>query len=121
MSIDIKKDYPPAVIVGLNDASLCIIRSLGIKGIRIIGIYDDTTQGYYTNSRYIYKKFKSHTHNEQLIKTLIEDVAKTLKEPAVLFCASDISVLNISKYADHLSPFFKFVLPSYEMTSSQIS
>jgi predicted ATP-grasp superfamily ATP-dependent carboligase len=121
MSIDIKKDYPPAVIVGLNDASLCIIRSLGIKGIRIIGIYDDTTQGYYTNSRYIYKKFKSHTHDKQLIKTLIEDVTKTLKEPAVLFCASDISVLTISKYADQLSPFLKFVLPPYEMTSSQIS
>ena len=37
------KNYPPAVVVGLNDAALSIVRSLGSKGIRIIGLYDNNS------------------------------------------------------------------------------
>ena len=114
-------NYPPLVIVGLNDASLCIIRSLGSKGIRIIGIYDDTTQVYYLKSRYITQKIKSPTHDERLIDTLINNVAGSMNEAAVLFCASDMSVLAVSKHAERLKPFYRFVMPSYEVTSSQIS
>lgn len=121
MQTNIKKDYPPAVIVGLNDASLCIIRSLGAKGISIIGIYDDTAQDYYMNSRYISKKIKSPMHDDRLIDTLINDVGKGLKGQAVLFCASDMSVLIISKYAEHLKRYYSFVIPTYEVASTQIS
>jgi predicted ATP-grasp superfamily ATP-dependent carboligase len=58
---------------------------------------------------------------EQLIDTLINKVAKDLEEQSVLFCTNDNTVLSVSKYQNELKPFFKFVLPPYEVTSTQIS
>ena len=115
------KDRPPVVIVGLNDAALSIVRSLGSKGIRIIGLYDDACQKYYIKSRYCSVRLRSPLHGEPLIDTLVKNVAGSLKETAVIFCTNDNTVLTVSKYEDALRPFFRFVLPPYEVTNAQIS
>jgi len=113
--------YPPAVIVGLNDAALSIVRSLGRKGIRIIGLYDGNSPSYYIKSKYCSVRIQAPLSGEQLVDTLINKVAKDLEEQAVLFCTNDHTVLTVSQYQGQLKPFFKFVLPSYEVTSTQIS
>jgi predicted ATP-grasp superfamily ATP-dependent carboligase len=115
------KTYPPVVVVGLNDAALSIVRSLGRKGLRIIGFYDDNAHDYYIRSKYCSVKLKRPLYGESLVDALINDVANNLKEPAVLFCTNDNTVLTVSKYEDQLKPFFKFVLPPYEATNGQIS
>jgi len=112
---------PPAVVVGLNDTGLSIVRSLGRRGVRIVGLYDDP-RDYCLKSRYLARKIRqSPLYGESLIETLIQDVSHTLRERAVLFCASDRSVLTACGHKDSLSPHFYFVLPSYEVASTQIS
>lgn len=118
---NIFKKYPPAVIVGLNDASLSLVRSLGRKGIRIIGFYDEDVKDYYIRSKYISLKLHRALYGEPLINALINEVACTLNEPAVLFCTNDDTVLTVSKYENQLRPFFKFVIPPYVVTRVQIS
>jgi D-aspartate ligase len=115
------QNYPPVVIVGLNDAALSIVRSLGRKGIRIIGLYDGNSPSYYIKSKYCSVRLQAPLSGEPLLDALINNVAKDLKEQAVLFCTNDNTVLSVSKYQDELKPFFKFVLPSYDVTSTQIS
>jgi predicted ATP-grasp superfamily ATP-dependent carboligase len=115
------KDRPPVVIVGLNDAALSIVRSLGSKRIRIIGLYDNNSPTYYIKSRYCSVRLQRPLHGKPLVDALIKDVASSLKELAVIFCTNDNSVLTVSKYEDELRPFFRFVLPPYEVTNSQIS
>jgi predicted ATP-grasp superfamily ATP-dependent carboligase len=115
------KSYPPAVVVGLNDASLSIVRSLGRRGIHIIGLYDDHAQDHYIKSRYCSEKLKRPLYGEPLVNTLINDFSRSLGGPAVLFCTNDNSVLTVSKYENELRPFFQFVLPPYEITKDQIS
>jgi predicted ATP-grasp superfamily ATP-dependent carboligase len=58
---------------------------------------------------------------EQLVDILINKVAKDLEGEPVLICTNDSTVLSVSQYQNRLRPFFKFVLPSYEVTSTQIS
>ena len=113
--------YPPAVIVGLNDAALSIVRSLGRRGISIIGLYDGNSPSYYSKSKYCSVRLKAPLSGELLLDALINNVAKDLKEQAVLFCTNDHTVLSVSQFQDQLKTFFKFVLPSYEVTSTQIS
>jgi len=115
------KDRPPVVIIGLNDAALSIVRSLGSKHIRVIGLYDDDSQEYYIKSRYCSVRLRSPLQGKSLVDTLIKNVAVSLKETAVIFCTNDNTVLTVSKYEDELRPFFRFVLPPYEVTNSQIS
>lgn len=115
------KKYPPVVIIGLNAASLCIVRSLGRKGIRIIGLYEKGTDNYYTKSKYLSLILQRSLKDKALIDVLIDDVTKKIAEPAVLFCATDDSVLTVSQYQDQLRKNYKFVVPSYDVTNCLIS
>lgn len=115
------KNCPPAVIIGLNAAALSIIRSLGRKGIRIIGLYENPNN-YCVKSRYLSKKIYQETlRDKPLINRLLNEVVPMVHESAVLFCATDESVLTISKYQDLLRPHFQFVIPNYEVIRTQIS
>ena len=115
------KKYPPVVIAGLNDASMSLVRSLGKRGIQIIGIYDDSAKKYYVHSKYCSQKIKGPLYDQPLIDILLNTVAKKLDLPAVLFCSTDRTVLTVSRYEEQLRPFYKFILPPYEVTSKQIS
>jgi D-aspartate ligase len=115
------KKYPPVVIAGLNDASMSLVRSLGRKGIQIIGLYDDHTHSYYQSSKYISQKVKSNLWGKALVETLIHRVSKNMNEPPVLFCTNDHSVLTVSQYSAELIKLFKFVLPPYDVVFNQIS
>jgi D-aspartate ligase len=117
---EMSQNRPPVVIVGLNDASLSIVRSLGSKGIQIIGLYENAKK-YYINSKFICSKLEAPLEGEPLVKTLVEKVADRLKEEAVLFCGTDSAVLSVSKHAKQLRNYFKFVMPPYEVTNNQIS
>ena len=76
---------------------------------------------YYIKSRYCSVRLRRPLHGKPLVDALIKDVASSLKESAVIFCTNDNTVLTVSKYEDELRPFFRFVLPPYEVTNGQIS
>jgi len=113
-------EQPPAVIVGLNDAAMSIVRSLGQKGIQIIGLHDDNAKEYYISSKYISQKVKTPLAGEPLVSTLV-DIARTLREPRVLFCTNDNSVMSVAQNEAQLRPFFRFVIPPYEVANRHIS
>jgi D-aspartate ligase len=117
------KKSPPAVIVGLNDASLSLVRSLGRRGVRVIGLHDDSCLHYYAKSRYCSERIRSGSplYGEKLVKLLLEDVLSLIDEPAVLFCATDSSVLTVTGYEKDLKPFFRFVMPPARLTNMLIS
>jgi D-aspartate ligase len=116
------KKSPPAVIVGLSDASLSLVRSLGRRGVRVIGLHDDSCLHYYAKSRYCSERIRSDSplYGEKLVKLLLEDVLSLIDEPAVLFCATDKCVLTVSEYERELNPFYRFVLPSHETAQRHI-
>jgi D-aspartate ligase len=114
------KSSPTAVVVGLNDASLPIIRSLGRKGIRIFGLFENPLD-YCVKSKFLsLRVFQKPLYGRNLVDALMA-VGRSLSKPAVLFCATDRSVLTVSEYEQKLNPYFRFVLPSYEATNTQIS
>jgi len=115
------RNYPPAVVIGLNAASLSIIRSLGRKGIRVIGLYENLSHCC-SKSKYLSEKlYQKPLSDEPLIDRLLKEVVPTLRESAVLFCATDESVLTISEHQHQLRPHFQFILPNYEVIRTQIS
>jgi predicted ATP-grasp superfamily ATP-dependent carboligase len=115
-----KEECPPAVIVGLNDASLGIVRSLGEQGVRLIGLYDEKTPDHFVRSKYCASRMQKSLNGSALVKALTGDVARSLGEPAVLFCATDESVLTVAKYEEELKKSFRFVMPSYDAASRLI-
>jgi len=115
------KNYPPAVVIGLNAAALSVIRSLGRKGIHVIGLYENPSHCC-AKSKYLSEKlFQEPLCDEPLIDRLLKQLVPTLRDSAVLFCATDESALTISKYQDLLRPHFRFIIPNYEVVRTQIS
>jgi predicted ATP-grasp superfamily ATP-dependent carboligase len=102
--------YPPAVVVELGINGLGIIRSLGVKGIPVIGI-DSKLPNYGGLSKYCKTVFCKNVNDRHLVETLLS-IGEGLKEKGVLFCSSDLSLLVLSKYREELQKFFLFVLPN---------
>ena len=108
-----RNNYPPVVVVGTGITALSIIRSLGRRGIKVIAI--DTDFGDYgAKSKYCQLKLCRNLHTKSLIEALV-DIGKSLSEKAVLFCTSDISVLNVSVHTREIDKYYNFVLPSHHV------
>ena len=104
--------HPPVVITGLCDTmSLCLIRNLGRRGIRIIAT-DSNISSYYGKSRYSQNIYCKSLFDRSLIELLCE-LGASFDEKAVLFNCTDQSVLNVSRERDKLQPFYNFVLPPH--------
>ncbi len=112
--------YPsPAVVLGLSANGLSISRSLGRKGIPVIGISNHKDEpGIYSkyNKRNLVVPniIDNKPAEEYLIKTLI-NLTKSFRGKAVLFPTADEYIVLISKNRDLLSNYFHFLLPSHEL------
>ena len=104
---------PNAVVTELGIAGLSIVRSLGKKGIPVIGI-DSKLTNYGALSKYCKPVFCRNVNDYSLVETLL-NLGKNLDHKAVLFPASDLSALIISEHRDELEEFYLFVLPPREV------
>jgi predicted ATP-grasp superfamily ATP-dependent carboligase len=104
---------PTAVVTELSIAGLSIIRSLGKKGVRVIGVDSDLSK-YGALSKYCKTVFCKNVNDYSLVEMLI-DIGKTFNQKAILFPASDLSVSVVSAYRVELEKFFSFNLPSNEV------
>lgn len=103
-----------AVLTGMyNPMFLSVARSLGRRGITVIGVDADTPE-FYSRSRYLSKTVlcRESLFGESLIETLVE-LGRTFDEKAVLLNMTDQSALNVSEHREVLEPWYDFVLPSH--------
>jgi predicted ATP-grasp superfamily ATP-dependent carboligase len=104
--------YPPVVITGLCDPmSLCLIRSLGRRGIPIIAV-DSNISSYYGKTKYCEKINCKSLFDSSLIECLLE-LGKYFERKAVLFNCTDQSVLNVSNNREELEKYYDFVIPPH--------
>ena len=105
---------PFAVIVGLGANGLWVARSLGRNRVPVISIVSGLGD-LSAKTRYCNKILCKDIKSIPLIDVLL-NLAKNLKEKAVLFPTMDSNVKLISKYRDALSDHYHVMLPSHEIT-----
>ncbi len=101
----------PAIILGMTANGLSIARSLGRKGITVIGIDSDKKQlGMF--SRYCKKIIYPNVIQQEkdFIEFLIR-LGQKLSNKAILYVTSDEYIAAVSKNREELSYYFKFSLP----------
>jgi len=110
--VKIGKNSSIAVVIGLSVNALNIIRSLGRRSVNVIAINPDLSD-YSAKSRYCRVIYCEKLNGETLINKL-KDIGSTLRQKAILFCTSDLSVLTVSEHQNELKEYYYFVLPSIE-------
>jgi predicted ATP-grasp superfamily ATP-dependent carboligase len=117
--VEIKKNNPVAVVIGLSINALSIIRSLGRRSIDVLAI-NSNKSGYAAKSKYCKIICCENLFGELMIEKLRE-IGWSLTQKGVLFCTSDSSVLTVSKHERELQEFYHFVLPAKETIDMLIS
>jgi predicted ATP-grasp superfamily ATP-dependent carboligase len=103
-----------AVVMNLFYSGLGIARSLGAKGIPVVGL--TAQRGIYGNfTRYAKTLFCADSRNDP--GTLLEQLVvlgKSLDQRAVLFPTRDHDLVFLDRFRSELAPYFSPVIPSAE-------
>lgn len=101
---------PYAVVLNLTETGLAAARSLGRRGVQVVGLDFDATHSGFA-SRYCDARVSSHpvAEPERLLAQLM-DLAGRLGGRPILFPASDAYTLFVSRHRDVLAPRFRFNL-----------
>jgi D-aspartate ligase len=106
--------HPVAIVMNMFYTGLGIARSLGEKGVPVIGL--TSRKGVYGNyTRYARVRFcpDSRQQPEALFAFLMQ-LGAELSGPAIIFPTRDDDVLFLDCYREPLSRYFEFVIPSTE-------
>jgi len=112
---------PRAIVLSLFDTGLGAVRSLGRAGIPVIGLdFDPTSAGF--ASRFCDARECPHpVHQpEELLRFLIA-LGDELREPAILFPASDAFTLFLSRHRDALCQRYRFLLPRPDILEATVN
>ena len=102
----------PAVVMNMYYTGLGIARSLGERGVPVIGL--SATRGVYGNfTRYarIIRCGDSREEPELLLRQLLE-LSRTLGQRAVLFPTRDHDLVFLERFRAELEPHYSLVMPS---------
>lgn len=101
----------PAIVLGLAPTGLAIVRSLGRRGVRVIGVEADERQ-FGWSSRFLRERICLNGHHSDagLLERLMA-LGRRLPEKAVLFPTTDDYVIFVSRHAEALQPYFLFPQP----------
>jgi len=106
---------PPAVILGLSVTSLGVVRSLGRRGIKVIGIDHKKNQigsfSKYCEALICPKPGRA----ESDLLDFMESLAHRFVDNVVLIPTNDEFVLFLSRNRKNLSQYYKFLLASEEL------
>lgn len=114
----IKKQHynkPECVVMGLSITSLGVIRSLGRKGVKVIGI-DHLKAQLGSYSKYcetLYCPEPQSDGNDLLV--FLKNLGKELNLRGVLLSTNDSFILFLARNQSILKPYFKFLLPKKEV------
>lgn len=106
---------PVGVILGGYVNGLGLVRSLGQAGIPSIVI--DCEKNIASQSKYVCNSFIC-PHPVEKTPAFIEfmiEVGKQLPNKGVIFCTNDIWLIPISKYQEHLKPYYLYPMSSWDI------
>jgi D-aspartate ligase len=105
---------PAAIVMNMFYTGLGIARSLGERGIRVIGL-SAHRDAYGNVTRYAKVQMcpDSREHPEELL-AFLRRLAATIPERAILFPTRDADVLFLNRFREELSQKFRLLLPGRE-------
>jgi predicted ATP-grasp superfamily ATP-dependent carboligase len=108
----------PAVVLGLFDTGLAVVRGLARTGIQVIGL-DSNQQQPGFKSRFCQPKLCPDPvfHPQELLDYLLEESIRLVR-PAILYPASDAYVLFCSRQREQLNKSFLMTLPPTEIVEA---
>ena len=113
MRVDTQSKLPYAFIIGLDCITgLQSARLLARHGVPVIGLAKDL-DNFCCKTRVVEKIFQTNTAGEEFIE-LLETLGPTLKQKAVLFPCTDMSVLTLSRNRQRLAAWYHIALPAPE-------
>jgi predicted ATP-grasp superfamily ATP-dependent carboligase len=103
----------PAVVFGMFETGLGVARSLGQKGIKVVGVDFKKDIGFY--SRYVSPELCPHplTEKDQFLKWIGERFNNVDRLPIFITC--DPFLIVFSNNREYLSKYFLFNLPDDEL------
>ncbi len=111
----------PAVVLDANLPALKVIRSLGRKGIRVIGIVAKGGRWEHSSRYCVVRVFEHAADNDERLKNYLIDLAKELDSKPVLIPMHDDHVLFVSKFRDELKKYYRYLVPDSETLEKLVS
>ena len=109
----------PAFVLGMFETGLGVGRSLGRKGIKVIGIDFKKDIGFY--SRFMTVRICPHPlEEEENFTEFLLALGKTQKEKPVLFITSDDFLFSVTKNRERLKEYFLMNFPDKRIVESVI-
>jgi len=109
----IRTDHP-AVVLGLFETGLGVVRSLGRQGIRVRGFDHKKDIGFY--SKYVEAGVCPHpTRDEPEFVNFLVRFSDSEKHKPVLFVTSDEFLSTVSRHRDRLQKYFLFNLSAPQL------
>jgi len=105
--------------MGHTANALSIVRSLGRRKIKVIGVSSIQHPATYSRFMEFVREPQTEDENERL-KFFI-NLGQRLKSRAVILPTMDPNVLFLSRYREVLKKYFRFILPSHELLNSLTS
>ncbi len=104
---------PVAVVLGLRENGLGVVRALGRQGVPVIAV-DDTVDRFYTETRYARRIACEDFYGIGLIDLLCE-LGENLGRGGVLIPTNDMTVALVSQYRHRLETAYRHSLPCARM------
>ena len=104
---------PVAVVLGLRENGLGVVRALGRQGVPVIAV-DDSVDRCYTKTRYARRVACEDFYGTGLIDRLCE-LGKNLGGDAVLIPTNDMTVALVSQHRHRLETAYRHSLPPASM------
>jgi predicted ATP-grasp superfamily ATP-dependent carboligase len=112
------KQLNPAVVLGMSANGLSIARSLGRKGIPVIGLDSNAKNpGMYSSYCEHYVCPNVSNQKDTFFDFMI-NVGKKLRYKGILFVTADEYIQAVSERRKELSPYFEFNFPSHDLVES---
>lgn len=100
----------PAVVLGMGLPGLDIARSLGRRGIPVIGV--DWRRTWASGSRYIRACAFPESRSSVALRDVVLRLGEGLHGRPLLLPLNDDFVLFVSRHRDELAPFYRFLMPA---------
>lgn len=115
-----KRSQIPAIVMNLCINGLGVVRVLGQRGIRVIGMHDGRTFAPALDSRYLSDVLRYDGGDKERIELLIH-LGSQWNERPVLFPIGDMMVRCVAERLDELRRYYRIGLPSRNMVETMIS